>query len=57
MANLSIQEVITIIGNKELALASKDKDIEALQAKIKELGDKIKGLMEVKTSEKEKSDG
>lgn len=57
MANLSIQEVMAIIGNKELTLISKDKDIGALQAKIKELEDKIKGLMEVKTSEKEKSDG
>lgn len=49
MANLSIQEVISIIGNKELQIISQNKDIEILQAKIKELEDKLK--------EKEKSDG
>jgi hypothetical protein len=42
MANLSVQEVISIIGNKELQIISMAKDIEALQAKIKELEDKLK---------------
>ena len=38
--NLSIQEVVAIIGNKELIIFTKDKEIEILQARIKELTDK-----------------
>lgn len=44
MSNLSIQEVITIVGDKELQLAAKYKDIKALEAKIRELENKIKEL-------------
>jgi hypothetical protein len=38
--NLSIQEIMAVIGNKELIIAVKDKEINELQTKIKVLTDK-----------------
>lgn len=45
MANLSNQEVMMIIGNKEIQIVGRDKEIELLNIKIKELETKIEELI------------
>jgi uncharacterized protein (DUF3084 family) len=53
MANLSIQEIMIIIGNKEIQITGRDKDIQELQNKIKELEAIISG----EDKKKEKDNG
>lgn len=52
MAELSIQEVMAIIGNKEIQITGRDKDIQELQIKIKELETKIELLSPKKEESK-----
>lgn len=68
MVELTIQEIVSIVGNKELVIITKDKEIQILQARIKSLEDKyIKSLEDkyepkpveskLKEVKKEKQDG
>ena len=40
MVELTIQEIVSIVGNKELVIITKDKEIQILQTRIKSLEDK-----------------